>query len=268
MKKQELTASNADKYDLYLKSVQAPSSDARFLDRWFRKITGHHAKRFREDFCGTANLSCEFIRLRPDNRAFAVDIDPDPLLWCILYNVPWLNKSQRSRLELMKADVFESRFPKVDMIAAFNFSYWIFKERNVLLSYFKKVRSDLVSGGLFFIDVMGGPLNQEIKSHTFDAGDFNYVWELAKFNPIDNNVLFKIHFQFKNGSKIRNAFHYDCRMWSLPELKDLMKEAGFGRVTVLWQQANGNERSATDHFRISTQADSEGAWVAYLIAQT
>ncbi len=262
-----LNARTADKFDLYLRTVQAPSTDARLMSRWFQKVTGRAARTFREDFCGTANLSCEFVRLGPKNRAFAVDIDPAPLQWCILHNWPLLTKSQRKRLKLKRADVFKTRLPKVDLIAAFNFSYWIFKKRNVLLSYFRKAKKDLVRGGVLMMDVMGGPMNQAITKTEFNLSEFTYVWEVAGFNPINHNILFKIHFKFKDGSQIPDAFQYDCRMWTLPELQDLLAEAGFRHVQVLWENTNPRTQDGTGVFRIKSQALQDEAWLAYVVAQ-
>ena len=263
-----LTAANADKFDLYLSSIQSPWQDAPFMARWFQRITGRPARTFREDFCGTANQSCEFIRLSTKNRAYAVDIDPAPLQWCILNNWPLLTASQRKRLKLIRASVFDTKLPKTDLIAAFNFSYWIFKEKSLLLSYFQKARKDLVRGGALMIDVLGGPQNQMVSKGEFNMGEFTYVWEVARFNPINHNVLFKIHFQFKDGSKLRNAFQYDWRFWTLPELQDLLLEAGFRRVTVLWEDTDAKTGKGTGVFRIKSKAISENAWLAYVIAQS
>ena len=117
------------------------------------------------------------------------------------------------------------------------------------------------------IDVLGGPQNQTVSSGEFNMGDFRYVWEVARFNPINHNALFKIHFQFKDGSQIRNAFQYDWRVWTLPELQDLLLEAGFSRISVLWEDTDTRTGKGTGVFRVKSQALPDSAWLAYVIAQ-
>jgi hypothetical protein len=40
------------------------------------------------------------------------------------------------------------------------------------------------------------------------------------------------YFAHREGSALRDAFRYDWRIWSLPELRDLLNEAGFSRGEV------------------------------------
>ncbi|MFN7589412.1 MAG: hypothetical protein ACK5UQ_13115, partial [Planctomycetota bacterium] len=69
-----LTARTADRHVLYQLSVQAPETDARFYDRWFRKYAGRPLRLLREDFCGTAVLACHHVKRHPENRAIGVDL--------------------------------------------------------------------------------------------------------------------------------------------------------------------------------------------------
>ncbi|MCA9297734.1 MAG: hypothetical protein KDA28_01630, partial [Phycisphaerales bacterium] len=63
--KNALTAKTADRHILYQESVQNVEAEIDFVDEQFRKRRGRHARRLREDFCGTANTSCEWVRRRP-----------------------------------------------------------------------------------------------------------------------------------------------------------------------------------------------------------
>ena len=52
------TAATADRHELYQLSVQAADYEIAFFDRVFRAARGSKALSMREDFCGTALLSC------------------------------------------------------------------------------------------------------------------------------------------------------------------------------------------------------------------
>ena len=52
-----------------------------------------------------------------------------------------LSPASRRRVTLINADVLRVQTEPVDVIAALNFSYWVFRERRVLLRYFRRVRT-------------------------------------------------------------------------------------------------------------------------------
>ena len=70
-----------DRHALYQRAVQTPDVDAAFLDRLHRRLVGRPAMLFREDFCGTAALSCAWVELGPGRRAIGVDLDRPTLAW-------------------------------------------------------------------------------------------------------------------------------------------------------------------------------------------
>ena len=71
----------ADRYALYLQSVQAPDVDAAFFSKVYKKEFGQPAKTLREDFCGTFAVCCEWAKRGDDMVAYGVDLDPEPLAW-------------------------------------------------------------------------------------------------------------------------------------------------------------------------------------------
>ena len=88
---------------------------------------------------------------------------------------------------------------------------------------------------------------------------FDYFWELRSFYPVTRSADFYIHFRLKNGKAIRNAFRYQWRMWTIPEVREMMEEAGFGYTEVLW------EGDADNYFR-TDKGDSDQTWLAYIAA--
>ncbi len=256
-----------DKHVLYQESVQSPESDARFFSRYFKKQIGRPLRILREDFCGTALLCCEFVRLHKENIAVGVDLDAPTLRWGNLHNRSLLPPSMRERVHLARANVLDLRQPKVDAVAALNFSYSVFKTRRELSTYIKTVYRSLSKGGMLFLDAWGGGEVQFLLKEKRRLEGFIYVWDQAEFDPITHEILCKIHFEFRDGSRIRNAFVYDWRLWTLPELRELMSEAGFADVHVLWEGTDRKSRKGNGIFRRVRRGGNEKAWVAYVVGR-
>ena len=234
-----LTARTADRHVLYQLSVQAPETDARFYDRWFRKYAGRPLRLLREDFCGTAVLACHHVKRHPENRAIGVDLHWPTLAWGRIHNVrPQLDAAQQRRLRLVHADVRAVRTPKVDAVVALNFSYAVFQTRADLLAYLRVAFASLRPGGVLFADAWGGPDVLLAKTDRHRRAGFVYEWEQRAFDPVTHRVQCAIHFAFPDGSRMRDAFVYDWRLWTLPELRELFAEAGFAYVQVLWESTD------------------------------
>ena len=106
--------------------------------------------------------------------------------------------------------------------------------------YFARVRQALNPDGVFFLDAFGGPDASDLTKEKTKLDGFTYVWEQAEFEPVTSRILCHIHFKFPDGSKIKRAFTYDWRLWTLPELRELLTEAGFRRSACI-----GKETTAT-----------------------
>jgi len=262
-----LTARTADRHILYQESVQSPDVDARFLSRRYRALTGKPLRLFREDFCGTAVLSSEFVKRHRDNRAIGVDLHGPTLAWGREHNLAKLTEEQRRRVTLVRGNVLSVRRPKVQLIAALNFSYWVFKTRRELLAYFKNARRSLVKGGVFLVDLYGGPEAQTELVERTRMRRFTYVWDQARFDPMSFHTLCKIHFEFPDGSRMRDAFIYDWRLWTLPELRELFEEAGFRDVQVLWEGTDPKTDRGNGVFRRILHADADPAYIAYVVGR-
>ena len=265
--KRKLTAGTADKLILYQKSVQSPESDARFFTRYFKKLARRPLRILREDFCGTALLCCEFVRLHKENIAIGVDLDTPTLRWAHRHNLSRLPPKVRERVHLARANVLDLRRPKVDAVAALNFSYSVFKTRRELGAYIKTAYASLSPGGVLFLDAWGGGETQFILKERRRFRGFDYVWHQAEFDPITHEILCKIHFEFRDGTRMRNAFLYDWRLWTLPELRELMYEAGFANVHVLWEGTDRRTRKGNGIFRRVERGGDERAWVAYVVGR-
>lgn len=264
-KKLKYTAKNADKYELYQRSVQSPEADLAFLRRVYKKQNGKAALHFREDFSGTGLMTAGWVNRGAKYTAEAFDIDPEPVAWGKAHHFKDIGKAA-SRAALHLKDVRESSDRAPDIRCAQNFSYWIFKTRAEMLDYFKKARKDLAQGGVFVLDAHGGPESIAEQEEETDVGGFTYVWDQAWFSPVTHDVRFHIHFRFKDGTALNKAFTYEWRMWSIPELKDILLDAGFSRVDVYWEGTAEDGESGNGIYRKTRHGSNDPAWVNYIVA--
>ena len=177
-----------------------------------------------------------------------------------------MSKDELSRLKLIKGDSLTKQTAKVDCVSAFNFSYWVFKKRSELVKYFKNAYKNLNKNGLLMLDAFGGyEAHQELEEKT-QYKNFTYCWDQSRFNPITNELTCYIHFEFKDGSSIKKAFEYNWRLWSLPEIKECLLEAGFKSSEIYMQGWDDEKEEETEEFSKMTSCDADPGWIAYIIA--
>jgi len=259
-------AEQADLHELYEEAVQNVETEIEFLADTFQQLKGRPAVSFREDFCGTASASCEWVRTGKQRHAIGVDIDADVLDWGRVNRVGRLPESDRPRVQLLNEDVMKVETSQVDILAAFNFSYWIFKTRDEMRTYFSQVRDALVSDGVFFLDAYGGAEAYETQKEKTKCDGFTYIWDQAEFEPVTGNAVCHIHFKFPDGSRIKKAFTYRWRLWTLPELRELLEEVGFSTVRVYWEDED-EDGEGNGEFSQDEAGEADPAWIAYLVAE-
>ena len=116
------------------------------------------------------------------------------------------------------------------MTVALNFSYFVFGTREEHREYFAAPRRSMARDGIFVLDAYGG------------------------------------YFEFTNGSRLKRAFTYEWRLWTLPEIRELLSEAGFSRSTVYWEDRDA-DGVGTNTFQPKAHATQQPAWVAYVVAE-
>jgi SAM-dependent methyltransferase len=257
-------AERADRHVLYEKAVQCAEAELDFVSATFRKLRARRPRVLREDFCGTANLSCEWARRGADHASWGVDIDPAVLEWSRRHKLSRLKPREAARVHLVEGNVLAARTAPADVTLAVNFSYWIFKERATMKRYFRKVRAGLVDDGVLILDAFGGYEACQEMQETTRCNGFTYIWDQARFNPISSEILCHIHFRFRDGSRLNNAFTYDWRLWTLAELTEMLDETGF-EPAVYWE---GTTRSGGGNgvFTPARTGEADAAWIAYIVA--
>jgi SAM-dependent methyltransferase len=261
-------AEKADKHELYELSVQDVANEVVFLQDTFRQIRGRDARLLREDFCGTASACCQWVRQGEAFQAIGVDIDPAVLQWGRDHRLGKLDTVDRTRVRLIESDVLTVETPKVDILTAFNFSYFIFDTRDALREYFKKARAALVDDGVFFLDMFGGPeAQEETKEKTkHKKHGFSYIWHQETFHPVTHFIRCHIHFRFRDGSKMKKAFTYEWRLWTAPEILEVLAEAGFSDPKIYWEGSD-EDGDGNGEFTPEDKGEADLAWIAYIVAR-
>lgn len=249
-----------DKYDLYSKSVQDPAGEVRDFRKFYRQLKGRTPKRLREDFCGTFSVCCEWVKLGPDYTARGLDLDEEPLNYGRKRYLSALTPAQRLRVKPAKKNVLKPGGPASDLIVAQNFSYFTFKQRRTLLAYFVSCRKSLRPGGVLILDAFGGADTLSPNSESTRYGDLTFYWEQYGYDQITHEARFGIHFKTRGRRKIKDAFTYDWRLWTIAEIRDLLSEAGFQKSHVYWEDDDGKFRRVEKGF-------DESAWVTMILAE-
>jgi len=256
-------AERADRHELYEQSVQSPDGDIEFFLARFRQHRGRDPLTLREDFCGTAFLSSVWLTGSDRRTAIGIDFDEETLNWGRARH--FTDPGVASRMKFFCQDVCSVTEPRVELACALNFSFCVFKTRAELAEYFAAVYAGLETDGVFVTELYGGteaivPIEEER-----EVDDFTFVWEQEKYNPISNEVLCHMHFSFRDGSMMERAFTYDWRLWTLPEVRELLSEAGFSQVDVYWEETDEDGDGNGVH-HISLEEENQESWLVYIAA--
>ena len=103
---------------------------------------------------------------------------------------------------------------------------------------------------------------------------FEYLWEVRSFNRASQRLDCRIHFAVPDPTApertraMRDAFRYDWRLWSVPELVGACAQAGFSDVQV-WRHTYAPSKGPAGVFLGCVEPESLPAlekWSAYIVA--
>lgn len=265
------------RYALYEQSVQDAPEQVRIFERFYREQVGGDPKVLREDFAGTFWISCEWIRAGDKREALAIDLSEPPLNYGRKNHLHALDASQKRRLRILQQDVREPVEAKADVAAACNFSFYCLKQRTDLVKYLRSVHGSLKPSGIAIFEMVGGPgfirvPEKETRTYKYESGKkkgqkwFTYRWMQKSFDPVTRNGLYSIDFHMATGERYRDAFVYDWRVWTIPELRDCLSDAGFKRSVVYWEHDEPDE-SGEVYFPVERGMDDDDTWLCYVVAQ-
>lgn len=258
------------KYLLYEYGVQSPRWQTDYLPQFHRWLTRKNPYVFREDFCGTARIACEWVKQSSRHQALGLDLDPEPLRIARERNLSQLSSEEKSRIRLKRQDVRTRTSETFDMIGAFNFSCFTFLTRADLVRYFRAVHESLQKPGTLFLEVAGGPgfIETRHDQRSFSVpgvGRVKQIWEQHQYDPITGINDYSIHFGLPDGTWLQDAFQYHWRIWGIPELRDALADAGFRKSVVLWEQVDSKGRG-TGELLPTESAELPESYLAYLVA--
>lgn len=270
MGKKNTLAAQADKYLCYQKSVQSPEHEVDFFEQAFKEEFGRIPKTLREDFCGTYAICCEWVRRSRERMALGIDLDPEPIAWGTKHNFGKLKPHQKDRVKILEQDVRKKNRPRVDVLAAQNFSFWYFKTREEVIEYFEFARSNMADQSIMIMDMMGGGGCYEedrVDKRTIKKGKngFRYDWKQVSFNPVTADCEFHISFKFADGSRMKKAFVYQWRFWTIPEVREMLEEAGFSHSYVYFDREDDDGEDMDEWYR-TEEYPSHESWIGYIVA--
>ena len=258
-----------DVFELYEAAVQSPDSDVVWLDRVYKDLRGKAPVYLREDFCGTSKICCEWVKLNNKKMAMGYDLDKKTLEYAKLNHLSKLKPAQKNRIDLLHKNVLSKPQQKSDITFAPNFSFNIFKDDKSLDKYFRASKDALNRGGVFVLEMVGGPSMMEITKEETKYKKkgkpwFTYIWEQRDFNPVTHEIFCAIHFKMANGTMIKDAFTYDWRLWTIPELRNALKLAGFRDTAVYWEVEEADEHGFSTYER-TENPENEECWISYVV---
>jgi SAM-dependent methyltransferase len=236
------------------------------MARFLEAVHGASPRTLREDFCGSGAVCRAWARLIPRGRAVGVDLDAEPL--ARLKGVPGVRAVRR---DVMASDL------RADIISATNFPVGYWHTRKDLVRYLKATRARLNPGGVFVCDTYGG----ESAFHTgsiardFFTGDglrVRYTWEQRSADPLTGMVTDAIHFRADRDGDVEfalaDAFVYRWRLWSVPELRDAMAEAGFASSEVYSELVGAVDGEGRTHVRpVADASELDDSFIVCIAAR-
>jgi hypothetical protein len=257
-----------DKFDLYEMAVQSPKTHVAMFEDIYQSLKGKNPYRLREDFCGTFGISAAWVNKHPKHTAIAVDLDGATLKRGLKGRAPLLTIDQKKRLDVRRGNVLSERGAPADIVSVCNFSFYIFKTRQLLKRYFAAALKNLKKDGIIVLEMVGGAGMMETTKdwktiRRKGVPQFSYVWDQKSFDPVTANAHYAIHFKFKGKKMMRDQFEYDWRLWSIPEVRELLREAGFKKSVVLWEQEVDGE--GTGEYLPVEKGENDYSWCAYIV---
>lgn len=282
MTKKQTTPKPPHKLSLYQRAVQHPPAEADFLHRAYRHYYKSLPLLLREDFAGTCAVAAAWVAMDPEHQAMAIESHGPTVRWAQRTAEREMGEAAED-LHIVEADVLEVDGPKVDLTCALNFSTFIYHDRASLKQYFQSARRGLKRNGLLILDAYGGPGAMRVGTQTrrvpgettpgipgsptatAPIPGFTYHWDQCGFDPITHRTECRIHFTLHDGTHLKSAFIYRWRLWTLPELTELMLEAGFKKAEVWCDSYDPASASSDGSYRPTPQMPARDDWVAYVI---
>jgi SAM-dependent methyltransferase len=245
--------------------ARSAQAEMRFLDATYRAANGGAKPMIlREDFCGAFANSCAWVMLGPKRHAVGVDPDPGQITHGCVHNRTNLKVPQQVRVQVVQTNVFDPGLPKADVIAALGFRHFVLKTRVELLTYFRNCLQTLEPGGLLAVDCFGGTEARKAHEEPREGAGATYVVEQEGFDPLTHEAVIRIHRRRRGDIKRRTVWSYSWRIWTLPELKETLLDAGFDRARIYWRR-EAEAAGEFDFVPVEQLEEEPSSWTSYVI---
>ena len=104
-------------------------------------------------------------------------------------------------------------------------------------------------------------LSKQVSAFVNGAGGRLFIG-VADDGTVDGGVPVDL----KGGGTLRRAFTYKWRLWTIPEIREVLAEAGFREVTVYWEGTD-EDGDGNGVFRPTRKGDDSACWVVYITAR-
>lgn len=260
-----------NRFDLYERCVTEPERVCRFLEA----AHGREPRTLREDFSGTGALARCWASRSKGNLSVAVDADATPLAYLAreAAKMEIARRVRRRHCDVLACD------DRADIIAATNFPICYWHTRESLVRYLRTSRQRLSRGGIFACDLYGGRdafRRSTTKRRIRGPGKqiIEYTFEQREATALAGRVHDVLSFRVAGegtptrAKVFKDAFVYDWRLWSIPELKDAMVEAGFRGVEVYDELGDAVDGEGRLYIRpMAADETLDDNWVVYLVAR-
>jgi len=235
-------------HSLYELCVQRPATIAHLIRSTHAQLADSPsppAKSLHEDFSGTGAISRAWVAADPLARAVATDLDPAAIAFGQSRAAQLGLDSSRMtwRTQDVRAPHDDPHALPADAIFVGNFSIGELHTREDLLAYLRAARARLAPRGVFICDTYGGAaafrtgLVHRTHPGRTPIERILYTWEQRSIDPFTARVVNALHFRIELAGEIVaqhfDAFIYHWRLWSVPELRDALLEAGFTSTHII-----------------------------------
>lgn len=267
------------KYLLYESSVQDPEQQTGLFKKVYKEATGKFPTSLCEDFCGTFWISSTWVKKSDKHTATGVDLSLEPLKYGRQVHLKPLTPAEKKRIHIQRGNVLHPLSKKFDVIAACNFSFYVLKERKLLMEYCKRSLKALKQDGVFILEMVGGagfihaPFNEKrVVRYNENALDeslpkkmakMRYHWNHESYEPINRRGVYTMSFEFSPRRIHHDVFRYDWRIWTIPEVKECMLDAGFKDVRIYWEVLRKGQKDTTYQRRKKSATDAH-TWICYV----
>lgn len=203
-----------------------------------------------EDFCGSGATSVAWIKagleMQLKRQAVACDLDAAAIVR-LKRTAKAAGAGVAGAIKAVQRDVVLGRpgmdraTAAADVVFVGNFSIGYIHQRPLLVKYLKRCRTRLNKGGVVVVDTYGGatsytPGALKRKFKLADGRTIHYTWQQLAANPltamVENRLHFRVEYKGEIVQDVPDAFIYHWRLWSVPELREAMAEAGLRRIEV------------------------------------